>query len=137
MVTASMPSGHTMIANSRDAIMGDYRKLEVWSLACGLADRIHVMVDCLPPRERKNMGEQLLRAADSIHMNISEGCGLNSDPQLAKHVRIALGSANEVEDGIERLGHRRTLPASHHDLLADATVLRRKLGAFLKRIDGD
>src|SRR5262249_36179473 len=103
--------------------MGDYRKLEVWSLACSLSDRINAMVDSLPPRQRKILGEQLDRAADSIHMNISEGCGLNSDPQFAKHVRIALGSANEVEDGIERLNHRRALPTSHQNLLADATVL--------------
>ena len=114
--------------------MGDYRKLEVWTLACSIADRVHAMAELLPPRSRESLGEQLVRAADSIHLNIAEGCGLNSDAQLVRHVRIALGSANEVEDGIERLDRRRLLPDEHRDLLSDVPILRRKLGAFLKKL---
>jgi four helix bundle protein len=114
--------------------MGDYRKLEVWKLACELSDRVDSMVGSLPRRERSRLGEQLVRAADSIHFNISEGCGLNSDAQLIKHVRIALGSANEVENGIETLNRRGLLRPEHHSLLTDAPVLRRKLGAFLKTL---
>jgi four helix bundle protein len=114
--------------------MGDYRKLEVWTLACSIADRTNAMVDQLPPRLRTKMGDQLARAADSIHLNISEGCGLNSDAQLAKHVRIALGSANELEDGIETLKRRGVLTPQHNTLVSDTPILRRKLGAFLKRL---
>jgi four helix bundle protein len=37
------------------------------------------------------------RAAFSIPMNIAERCGRNSDAELRRSLRIALGSAAEVE----------------------------------------
>ena len=114
--------------------MGDHRKLDVWKLGCILSDRVDVVVAGLPARVRVGLGDQLSRAAESIHLNIAEGCGLNSDPQLAKHVRQSLGSANEVEDALARLHQRGLLKPQDHDLLNDATVLRRKLGAFLKTL---
>lgn len=117
--------------------MGDHRKLEVWRLACALSDKVDALVETLPPRIRKRLGDQLARAAESIHMNISEGCGLNSDPQLAKHVRISLGSANELEDGLAKLDRRGLLVGEQRALPADAMVLRKKLGAFLKRLGED
>jgi len=62
----------------------DYHKLEVWALACELSDRVVLLVDQLGNRIRASKADQLLRAADAIHENIAEGCGFNSDPQLAK-----------------------------------------------------
>jgi four helix bundle protein len=117
--------------------MGDHRKLEVWRLGCTQSDNIDILVATLPRRTQKGLGDQLCRAAESIHMNIAEGCGLNSDPQLAKHIRIALGSANEVEDGLMKLDRRGLLPRHQHSLIDDATLLRRKLGAFLKKLGED
>ena len=114
--------------------MGDYRKLEVWRLACALSDEVEDLFAELPTRIQRGLGDQIVRAAESIHLNIAEGCGLNTDPQLAKHVRQALGSANELEDGLAKLNRRRLLSAQRQHLLDDATVLRRKLGAFLKRL---
>jgi four helix bundle protein len=114
--------------------MGDYRKLEVWRLGCALSDRINSMVERLPKRVQDGLGEQLARAAEGIHLNISEGCGLNSDTQLAKYVRYALGSANEIEDGLSALKRRGLLTAEDGSLVDDAGLLRRKLGSFLKTL---
>src|SRR5690349_19845754 len=116
--------------------MGDYRKLEVWKLACDIADRVHALYLELPPRVQRGLGDQITRAADSIHLNISEGSGFNSDAQFAKHIRISLCSANEVEDGLTRLQKRGQLPEHHFDLIADTTVLRKKLGALLRTLEG-
>ena len=41
---------------------------------------------------------QLLRAVGSIPANISEGCGKRSDPEFARYLDIALGSAKETEN---------------------------------------
>src|SRR5438067_1886302 len=86
--------------------MGDYKKLRVWQEACEFADKIEEYVDRLPAPIRTRHGDQLCRASSSIHENIAEGCGLNSDRQLLKFLRQALGSANESEDELLALQRR-------------------------------
>jgi hypothetical protein len=83
--------------------MTDYHKLEVWKLASELSDRVVQLVEQLGARLRPNKADQILRAADAIHENIAEGCGFNSDPQLAKYLRQARGSADETQDEPSRV----------------------------------
>ena len=116
--------------------MGDYRKLEVWTRACEISDRVDSLVPTLPRRVQTRLGDQISRAADSIHLNIAEGYGLNSDPQLIKHVRQALGSVNELENGLQRLHARGLVRPEFQALLTDTPILRNKLGAFLKKLLG-
>ena len=116
-------------------LMGDYRKLEVWKSACEISDRIDDLFETLPRRAKANIGDQLTRAAMSIHLNIAEGCGLNTDAQLAKHVRQALGSANEVQDALAKLARRQLLPPQHESLTPDVEILRKRLGALLGRLE--
>jgi four helix bundle protein len=115
--------------------MGDYRKLEVWKLGCELSDRVALVVEGLPARIRAEKGDQIMRAVDSIHENIAEGCGLNSDRQLAKHLRISLGSANEVEDELGTLNRRGYLKEKDQDLLSATRRLCAKIAKFIQRLD--
>ena len=115
--------------------MGDYHKLEVWKLGSELSDRVAVLVGRLPARIRADKGDQLARAADAIHENIAEGCGLNTDPQLAKHLRISLGSANEVEDELATLKRRGLLPESDHDLIPLSRRICAMLAKFIVTVD--
>jgi four helix bundle protein len=41
--------------------------------------------------------DQLIRAAVSVPANLAEGCGRTGDREFRKFVRIALGSASELE----------------------------------------
>jgi four helix bundle protein len=115
--------------------MGDYHKLEVWQLATVLSDRVFAMVEALGPRLRPSKADQITRAADGIHENIAEGCGYNTDPQLAKYLRQALGSADEVQDQLEALKRRRLLPESDFDLLGDVNLICRKTNTFLQTVE--
>jgi four helix bundle protein len=116
--------------------MGDYHKLDVWKLACALADEIATLVDGIPGGRTGAMGDQLARASDGIHQNISEGCGYNTDRQLLKYLRQALGSTDEVQNDLETLQRRRLLPKEHAHLLADVNVLAKKLNRFIQRLGG-
>lgn len=116
--------------------MGDYHKLEVWKLATVLADEVAIVVDGLPGGLSSPMGDQLMRCADSIHSNISEGCGYNSDRQLLKYLRQALGSTDEVQNDLEALQRRRKLPPERTHLIADAKLLAKKLSSFIRKVDG-
>jgi four helix bundle protein len=114
--------------------VGDYRKLIVWQRASVFSRRIREMVDELPPAERRRIGDQLIRAAESIRFNIAEGAGLNSDRQLARHLLIALGSANEVQDGLDALNESSILPIKYADLPGEATEIRSMLAVFHRRV---
>lgn len=76
--------------------MGDFRRLKVWKAAYVLAREVYVATRGFPVEERFGLADQLRRAAVSIGANIAEGCGRNSDPDFARFLRIALGSANEL-----------------------------------------
>ena len=115
--------------------MGDYHKLEVWRLACALSDEVATLVVELPGGRSSAIGDQLSRSADSIHQNIAEGCGYDSDRQLAKFLRQALGSADEVQDELETLQRRRLLALERQHLLADAKVIAKKLVRFIETVE--
>ena len=115
--------------------MPDYHKTEVWLLACELSDRVDCLVNELGSRIRPHKADQLCRASDAIHENIAEGCGFNSDPQLAKYLRQARGSADEVQDQLETLERRNLMPPAFHDLVSKNRVLCRKLSRFIESVD--
>jgi len=77
--------------------MGDYRDLVAWKRAHKLALEIYRATDSYPGRERYGLVAQLRRAAVSVVSNIAEGAGRQSDRELARFLRIARGSACEVE----------------------------------------
>src|SRR5260370_22824155 len=114
------PDSAPILPESRRPLMGDYKKLDVWTLACKLSDDVEAFLDRLPPRARDRYSDQLCRAVNSIHENIAEGCGLNSDRQLAKFLRQALGSANETEDELLAMKRRGYLKEPDLPLLSTA-----------------
>ncbi len=50
-----------------------------------------------PTEERYGLTSQMRRASASIPTNIAEGCGRDSDAELARFCQIALGSAYELD----------------------------------------
>ena len=77
--------------------MGDYRKLEVWSASRQLATRVYLAWADMPTRDRYELASQMRRAAISVVSNIAEGSGRAGDPEFARFLRIAPGSATELE----------------------------------------
>jgi four helix bundle protein len=76
--------------------MGDFTKLGVWRKAHEVALGIYRETGRWPKHELFGLTSQARRAAVSVPANIAEGCGKNSDAELAKHARISLGSASEL-----------------------------------------
>jgi len=76
--------------------MGDFTKLAVWQKAHAVALAIYRETAHWPKHELFGLTSQSRRAAFSIPANIAEGCGKNSDAELARHSRTSLGSASEL-----------------------------------------
>ncbi len=77
--------------------MGDYRQLSVWKRAYDFTLGVYRSTGSFPDCERYGLTAQLRRAAVSVVSNIVEGASRHSDRELARFLRIAHGSACEVE----------------------------------------
>lgn len=85
--------------------MHDYRKLRVYQQALDLAEVIYTLTSRNLPRvERFGLSQQMNRASVSISSNLAEGAGRGSDPEFARFIRIALGSACELESQLQLCG---------------------------------
>jgi len=76
--------------------MGDFTKLAVWKKAHELAVRVYRATARWPRHELFALTSQTRRAAYSVPANVAEGCGRNSDAELARFARNSLGSASEL-----------------------------------------
>ena len=77
--------------------MRDVKALAVWQKARRLALDIYQVSRDLPTEERFGLTAQLRRAAVSCASNIAEGCGREGEPELARYLSMAAGSASEAE----------------------------------------
>jgi four helix bundle protein len=76
--------------------MSDFTKLAVWRKAHDLAVRVYRATASWPRHELFALTSQTRRAAYSVPANVAEGCGRNSDAELARFARNSLGSASEL-----------------------------------------
>jgi four helix bundle protein len=74
-----------------------YKKLDVYQLAIAFVGKIYNLTNSFPKSELYGITSQINRAAVSIPLNIAEGSSRKSQKEYAHYLRIALGSANELE----------------------------------------
>ena len=116
--------------------MQDFKKREVWHKGIALARRAYSVAGRLPAEERFELSSQIRRASISIPSNIAEGAGRGSSKDFARFLRIAYGSACELETQLilaESLGF-----ISRNDLDDTATEVvevRRVLYALAAEVD--
>ena len=77
--------------------MRNFRELKVWEKAHLLTLQVYRITKNFLSDERFGPTVQLRRAAASVPTNIAEGCGRDSERELARFMSIAAGSASEVE----------------------------------------
>ena len=111
-----------------NAVMHDYRRLRIYSEALDVAEDAYRVARILPVIERFELSSQLRRSSTSVAANIAEGAGRGGDKEFARFLRIAIGSACEVEalaDMVTRL-----YPA--HE--ANAVELQHRVRTLVHRI---
>ena len=90
-----------------------------------------------PVDERFGLSQQLRRAAISVTSNVAEGAGRGSPREFARFLRIAVGSACEVEAQLDVSHDLGFLNLEQHgELLADLGSIRRRLIALERRVGG-
>ena len=77
--------------------MRDFRKIQVWERAHQFTLQVYKITSTFPKAELYGLTSQMRRAAVSIPSNIAEGCGRDTQAELARFVHISSGSASELE----------------------------------------
>lgn len=113
----------------------DFEKLRVYILSEKLADHVWDVVTGWNNFARDTLGKQLVKAADSVGANISEGAGRGRYLDNKRFVRIARGSLNETKHWLRRAYRRRLLSKKQIDsLLPIVDELGPTLNAYLRSI---
>ncbi|MEM6285226.1 MAG: four helix bundle protein [Chloroflexota bacterium] len=117
--------------------MRDFRSLKVWEKSHQLTLNVYRSTQNFPADERFGLTSQIRRAASSIPANIAEGCGRNTERELAQFMQISMGSASELEYHLLLSRDLKYLNEQDYQALNDATVeVKRMLAPFINRLRG-
>jgi four helix bundle protein len=118
--------------------MKDFKKIKVWQKAHYLTLDIYKATQNFPKEEIYGLTSQMRRASSSIPANIAEGCGRSGDAELARFLRIATGSASELEYHILLAYDLKLLGNQSFSRLSDnVTEVKRMLSSFLKKLTAE
>src|SRR5215467_641811 len=81
--------------------MQDYHQLDIWNRGMDYAVAVYEFAASLPEGEKYNLASQLRRAASSVPLNISEGCGTSTNAEFCRFLSYAYRSLKEVVTALE------------------------------------
>ena len=115
--------------------MRDFRSLKVWHKAAALTDTVYELIAKFPECERFALVDQMRRAAQSIELNIAEGCGFSTDAAFGRCLSISMGSASELE-GCLNICRRQGLGLEDKRNQATGLVVevKKMLAAWLRKL---
>lgn len=106
--------------------MQDFRNLDVWHKAHELAIDVHKTL-VRHKRVDAHLRAQLSRASRSIPANLVEGCGKDSQAELAKYADTSIGSSSETEYWVLLAKDVGYFPQSDFERLTTNTIEVRKM----------
>lgn len=113
----------------------NFENLQVYQLSERLADSLWEIVMDWPVFAKDTVGKQVVRSADSIGANISEGVGRGSHADNKRFVRVARGSLNETKHWLRRAYKRKLLTKAQVEALKPVVdELAPRLNAYLNSI---
>lgn len=118
--------------------MRDFRELKVWEKGHILTLAAYKATAGFPREEIYGLTSQIRRSSASIPANIAEGCGRSGDAELSRFLRIAAGSASELEYHLLLSKDLGMLKDSDHErLTVEATEVKRMLTSFIQKLKAD
>lgn len=116
--------------------MRNYRDLQVWSKAHHMTLELYRVSRGFPREEMYGLTSQLRRAAVSIGANLAEGCGRRTSAELARFVRVAMGSASELDYHLLLCHDLGFMKIDDFQLAAtDLMEVRKMLTSFLSSVE--
>jgi len=115
--------------------VGDFHQLQVWRSSHALVLDIYRVTADFPRHELFGLTSQLRRANATIPANVAEGTGRGGDREFLRFLRMALGSAAELEYQLFLAHELHYLSDCDYDAIADSlTEVKRMLSRLIERI---
>ena len=112
----------------------DHERLDVYQVSLDFAAWSYELAKQLRGVDRHSR-DQLLRASQSITLNIAEGCGRTGDPELRRFCLIAMGLASELEYHLLLAYDLKYLePSAYRSLEAAVTEVKRMLASLIAKL---
>ena len=92
-----------------------FENLQIWQRAMDFAENLNVLTNNFPKKERFNLSTQMLRAVDSVALNISEGSIGRSNPELRKFIGYSMRSLAEVVTCLFKAKRRKYISKEEFD----------------------
>ncbi len=102
----TLEAGLWKLATGRSKItrVNNYENLEVYTRAHRLFPKIYRMVRTWNVVDQRELGSQIIRAANSVHANIAEG--YNKTPaDFKRYINNAIGSCDELTSHLRDAGN--------------------------------
>ena len=112
-----------------------FEKLLIWQKAMDLGERINTIQKTFPKQEMFNLSSQILRAVDSVALNIAEGSIGQSNPEQKRYIGYAYRSLAEVVTCLHKAKRRNYITDKEFSDLYDFSFhLMNMILAFKKSI---
>ncbi len=109
--------------------------LEIYRDAMSLGETIWTLVANWNHFEKDTIGKQLVRSADSIAANLSEGHGRFHFKENMKFCYYSRGSLTESQTWIEKAAHRSLIPKEEARVLySQLETLHKRLNSYIASI---
>jgi len=118
--------------------MKSYKDLIVWQKSMSLASELYKITRCSPKDEIYGLTSQIRRSAVSIPSNIAEGWGQQSRGDYIHFLKVAQGSAAELETEMILSAEIGLLPLNTlKRIQADLTEKRKMLYCLIRSLRAD
>jgi len=111
--------------------MLSFQRLEVYQRSIEFVVLAIEIIGELPAKGHADIADQLRRAAQSQPLNIAEGAGRSSRPDMARHYAIARGSAMECAAVLDVMKIQQTIKPQRYergvDLLSSIVAMLTKM----------
>lgn len=116
--------------------MIEFKSLKVWEMSHRITLDCYLETKKFPKEEVYGLTQQIRRSSSSIPTNIAEGFGRSSDKELIRYLRIAMGSACELEYQMilaKDLGY--ISMEFHSEIDTKVIQIKKMLNAFINKIN--
>ena len=92
-----------------------FEKLKIWQKSMDFGEEVYSLIQTFPKLEQFNLSSQLLRASDSVALNISEGSILQSKAEFNRFLGYSVRSLAETVTCLHKAKRRNYLPQEVFD----------------------